>query len=425
MCRSGEDAVGTIAAGQAPPHGAAMCRSGEDAVGTIAAGQGRPVGLDPVKDQPRHPGTHALERPMFDRLVEVQARFDEINGLLITPEVTSDHRKMTELAKEQSKIEPVVAVYGVWKKAQADLEEAREMLDDPEMREMAREEIDLLEAQTTDLEEQLKMLLLPKDPYEGRNVILEIRAGTGGDEAALFVGDLFRMYNYYCEQNKFKFEVFSAHEISVGGGGGRSACGYKEILCKISGDSAYTHLAYEGGTHRVQRVPLTETQGRVHTSAATVAVLPEADAVEIDIATSDLRIDVMRAGGPGGQSVNTTDSAVRIVHIPTNITVICQDEKSQHKNKARAMSVLSARLLQKKQEEAMAEETAARRSMVGSGDRSEKIRTYNYPQNRITDHRINLTLYKLDRMMDGDLTELITALQAHQQAKLLAAQEQG
>ncbi len=362
---------------------------------------------------------------MFDRLEQVQARFDEINQLLITPEIASDHRKMTELAKEQSKIEPVVKAYGTWKKATSDLEEAKEMLDDPEMREMAKEEIDVLEGQLVELQDELKLLLLPKDPYEGRNVILEIRAGTGGDEAALFAGDLFRMYSHYCESKKLKFEVFSAHEITVGGGGGRSAIGYKEILCKISGESAYTHLGFEGGTHRVQRVPLTETQGRVHTSAATVAVLPEADAVEIDIAPNELRIDVMRAGGPGGQSVNTTDSAVRIVHIPTNITVICQDEKSQHKNKARAMSVLQARLLQKKQDEAAAEESAARRSMVGSGDRSEKIRTYNYPQNRVTDHRINLTLYKLDRVMDGALDELITGLQSHQQAKLLAAQEEG
>ncbi len=362
---------------------------------------------------------------MFDRLEEVQARFEEINGLLIDPELARDHRRMTELNKELSKIQPVVENYGTWKQNKEELEDARSMLDDPEMRDMAKEEVDSLEAQQAELEETLKLLLLPKDPYEGRNLILELRAGTGGDEAALFVGDLYRMYSHYCEQKRLKFEVFSSHEISVGGGGGRSGVGYKEILCKVSGDAAYTHLALEGGTHRVQRVPLTETQGRVHTSAATVAVLPEADAVEIDIAPNELRIDVMRAGGPGGQSVNTTDSAVRIVHIPTNITVICQDEKSQHKNKARAMSVLQARLLQKKQEEADAEETAVRRSMVGSGDRSEKIRTYNYPQNRITDHRINLTLYKLDRMMDGDLDELITALQAHQQAKLLAAQDKG
>jgi peptide chain release factor 1 len=362
---------------------------------------------------------------MFDRLEEVQARFDEINQLLITPDVAADHRKMTELAKEQSKLEPVVMAYGTWKKSKSDLDEARELLDDPEMRDMAREEIDMLEGQLEELEEQLKLLLLPKDPYEGRNVILEIRAGTGGDEAALFAGDLFKMYNYYCEQKKLKFEVFSAHEITVGGGGGRSAVGYKEILCKISGESAYTHLAFEGGTHRVQRVPLTETQGRVHTSAATVAVLPEAEEVEIDIAPNELRIDVMRAGGPGGQSVNTTDSAVRITHIPSGIVVICQDEKSQHKNKARAMSVLQARLLQTKQEDADAEETAARRSMVGSGDRSEKIRTYNVPQNRITDHRINLTLYKLDRVMGGDLDDLIEGLQAHHQAELLAAQAEG
>jgi peptide chain release factor 1 len=360
---------------------------------------------------------------MFKRLDEVQARFEEINTLLIQPEVASDHRRMTELAKEQSKLEPVVEAYATWKRCSSDLEDAREMLDDPEMREMAKEEIDDLEGQMAALEEKLTLLLLPKDPYEGRNLILEIRAGTGGDEAALFAGDLFRMYAHYCEQQKLKFEVFSSHEITVGGAGGRSAVGYKEILCKVSGDAAYTHLAFEGGTHRVQRVPLTETQGRVHTSAATVAVLPEADAVEIDIAPNELRIDVMRAGGPGGQSVNTTDSAVRITHIPSGIVVICQDEKSQLKNKTRAMSVLNARLLQKKQEEAAAAETAVRRSMVGSGDRSEKIRTYNYPQNRITDHRINLTLYKLDRIMGGDLDELIAGLQAHHQAKLLAAQK--
>ncbi len=362
---------------------------------------------------------------MFDRLNEVQARADEINRKLSDPDVARDHRRMTELHKELSKLEPVVEVYIAWKQNKTELADARLMLDDPEMRDMAQEEVELLEEQLTQYEAQLKLLLLPKDPYEGRNVILEIRAGTGGDEAALFAGDLFRMYNYYCEQNKLKFEVFSAHEITVGGGGGRSACGYKEILCKISGEAAYTHLAFEGGTHRVQRVPLTETQGRVHTSAATVAVLPEAEEVEIDIAPNELRIDVMRAGGPGGQSVNTTDSAVRIVHIPTNITVICQDEKSQHKNKARAMSVLSARLLQRKQDEAMAEVTAARRSMVGSGDRSEKIRTYNFPQNRVTDHRINLTLYKLDRVMNGDLSELISGLQASNQAMLLAAQDEG
>ncbi len=359
---------------------------------------------------------------MFKRLDEVQTRFEEINQLLGEPDIARDHRRMIELSKELSQIKPVVEVYSTWKSNQEELVDARSLLDDPEMREMAREEIDLLEPAMARLEDQLRMLLLPKDPYEGRNVILEIRAGTGGDEAALFAGDLFRMYSHYCEAKRLKFEVFSAHEITVGGGGGRTAVGYKEILCKVSGDAAYTHLAFEGGTHRVQRVPLTETQGRVHTSAATIAVLPEADAVEIDIAPNELRIDVMRAGGPGGQSVNTTDSAVRITHIPSGIVVICQDEKSQHKNKARAMSVLSARLLQKMQREADAEQTAARRSMVGSGDRSEKIRTYNYPQNRITDHRIGLTLYKLDRMMDGDLAELIAALQANHQAKLLAAQ---
>ncbi len=360
---------------------------------------------------------------MFKRLEEVQQRYDELHRLMSDPDITRDHRRMTELSRELSQIKPVVEIYSVWRTSSEELKEADTLLEDPEMREMAREEVELLQGQMQDMEEQLKLLLLPKDPYEGRNIILEIRAGTGGDEAALFAGDLFRMYGYYCEKQKLKFEVFSAHEITVGGGGGRSATGYKEILCKVSGQDAYTHLGFEGGTHRVQRVPLTEAQGRVHTSAATVAVLPEAEEVEIDINPSELRIDVMRAQGPGGQSVNTTDSAVRITHIPSGIVVICQDEKSQHKNKARAMSVLNARLLQAKQAEALAEETATRRSMVGSGDRSEKIRTYNYPQNRVTDHRINLTLYKLDRMMGGELSELITALQANRQAELLAAQQ--
>jgi len=361
---------------------------------------------------------------VFQKLDEVLDRIEEIRELQVTPEVMCDYRKASELSKELAHLLPLAEVYRKWQKTRQELEDAETLLDDPEMREMAREEMDLLQEQLVQLEEQLKLLLLPPDPYEGRDVILEIRAGTGGDEAALFAGDLFRMYTHYCEANGWKMEVFSVNEVTVGGGGGRSSIGYKEILCKVSGQAAYSHLCFESGTHRVQRVPLTETQGRIHTSAATVAILPEAEPVEVDINNADLRIDVMRAGGPGGQSVNTTDSAVRITHIPSGIVVICQDEKSQHKNKARAMSVLAARLLRAQQEKAAAEEAATRRSQVGTGDRSEKIRTYNFPQNRLTDHRIHLTLYKLDRIMLGDLDEMTTALQANQQAELLQQAQQ-
>ena len=359
---------------------------------------------------------------MFKRLDEVSARFDELNEQLVTPEVTRDHRKMTELARELAQIRPVVEAYAAWRRSREQLADAEAMLDDPELRDMAREEAEGLRAGMVEQEARLRVLLLPPDPYEGRAVILEIRAGTGGDEAALFAGDLFRMYVHYAERRRLKLEVFSSNEITVGGSGGRTASGYKEVLCRVSGEAAYASLAFEGGTHRVQRVPLTETQGRIHTSAATVAVLPEAEEIEVQINQADLRIDVFRSSGPGGQSVNTTDSAVRITHIPSGIVVVCQDEKSQHKNKARAMQVLAARLLQVKQAEQEAEETAARRSMVGSGDRSEKIRTYNFPQNRITDHRINMSLYKLDRVLGGELDELIEALQQNRQAELLAAQ---
>jgi peptide chain release factor 1 len=359
---------------------------------------------------------------VFKRLDEVQARFDELSEQLAQPEIARDIRRMTDLSRELSQIRPVVEAYESWKRTQRELEEAESLLEDPELREMAREEVEACRAHKAQQETDLRLLLLPRDPYEGRAVILEIRAGTGGDEAALFAGDLFKMYQHFAERRRLKLEVFSAHEITVGGAGGRTASGFKEILCKVSGEQAYAQLCYEGGAHRVQRVPLTETQGRIHTSAATVAVLPEADEVEVQINPSDLRIDVMRAGGPGGQSVNTTDSAVRVTHLPTGIVVVCQDEKSQHKNKARALSVLAARLLQIKQAEQEAEQTAARRSMVGSGDRSEKIRTYNFPQNRVTDHRINLTLYKLDRVMGGELDEIVEALQQNHQAQLLAAQ---
>jgi peptide chain release factor 1 len=269
------------------------------------------------------------------------------------------------------------------------------------------------------MEEELKLLLLPKDPYEGRNILLEIRAGTGGDEAALFAGDLYRMYNRYAQSKGWKLEVLSFSEISAGG----NAVGYKEIICQIRSDGVYSHLKYESGVHRVQRVPVTETQGRIHTSAATVAILPEPDEVEVNIRDQDLRIDVFRASGPGGQSVNTTDSAVRITHEPSGLVVICQDEKSQHKNRAKALKVLSARLFDLQEAERLAEESEARRSQVGTGDRSERIRTYNFPQNRLTDHRIGLTLYKLDQVVEGDMDQVVEPVRAWFQAEALKATE--
>jgi peptide chain release factor 1 len=361
---------------------------------------------------------------VFARLEEVSTRYQELEAQTAQPEVAQDHRRYTVLAREMAQLRPLVETYTSYKKAKKDLEELRDLFDDPEMREEAHTEASTIEAQLAGLETRLRVLLLPPDPYEGRSVILEIRAGTGGDEAALFAADLFRMYCHYCETMRWKVEVFSSSDVMAGGTGGRTSTGYREILTTISGEGAYSHLRFESGVHRVQRVPTTEAQGRIHTSAATVAILPEAEPVEVNIQPQDLRIDVFRAGGPGGQSVNTTDSAVRVTHIPSGLVVICQDEKSQHKNKARALQVLAARLLQKQQDEQDAEEAATRRAMVGTGDRSERIRTYNFPQNRLTDHRINLTLYKLDRVMEGDLEELITALQTAHQAELLKAQEQ-
>jgi peptide chain release factor 1 len=360
---------------------------------------------------------------VFARLDEVLKRYEENQALLGSPEVACDHKRTTTLAREQAQLRPLTEAYLAYKRATKEHEDLRELLSDAEMREEARSEMDRLEEEIATLERQLRLLLLPPDPYEGRNVILEIRAGTGGDEAALFAGDLFRMYLRYCENHRWKVEIFSASETVAGGGGGRTSQGYKEILATVSGEGAYSNLRFESGVHRVQRVPVTEAQGRIHTSAATVAVLPEAEPVEVNIQPQDLRIDVFRAGGPGGQSVNTTDSAVRVTHVPTGMVVICQDEKSQHKNKARALQVLAARLLQKQEDEQQAQEAAQRRAMVGSGDRSERIRTYNFPQNRVTDHRINLTLYKLDRVVEGDLDELVTALHSAHQAELLKAQE--
>jgi peptide chain release factor 1 len=360
--------------------------------------------------------------PMFHRLEDVEARYEEINRLLSDPAVAGDRNRMRDLSREHSDVSPIVEGWREHKRLSAELADAREMLEDPEMREMAREEIGAIEEQLSELEARLKVLLLPKDPYEGRNILLEIRAGTGGDEAALFAADLHRMYARYAEQQGWRMSTVSASEIHVGGGGGKTAAGFKEIISSISSPGAYGHLKYESGVHRVQRVPLTESQGRIHTSAATVAVLPEPDEVEVQIDPGDLRIDVYRASGPGGQSVNTTDSAVRITHEPTGLVVTCQDEKSQHKNKAKAMKVLAARLFDLQEAERKAAETADRRAQVGSGDRSERIRTYNYPQNRVTDHRIGLTLYKLDSIVEGDLSDVVTAIQAHYQAEALKAE---
>ncbi len=361
---------------------------------------------------------------MFARLDGILERTREINSQLADPAIAKDHQQIMALSRELAQLRPLAETYQSYKDIRQEIHDLQALMEDDEFREMARAEADVLHERLSAHERRLKLLLLPKDPHEGRNVILEIRAGTGGDEAALFAGDLFRMYSHYCDGKGWKQEVFSANDFAVGGGGGKSAVGFKEILTRISGEKVYGHLRFESGVHRVQRVPLTEAQGRIHTSAATVAILPEAEPVEVDIHQADLRIDVFRAGGPGGQSVNTTDSAVRITHIPTGIVVICQDEKSQHKNKTRAMSVLASRLLQRQEAEQAAREAAARRAQVGKGDRSERIRTYNFPQNRITDHRINLTLYKLDRVLQGDLDELVTALQAHHRAELLKAQQE-
>ncbi|MCB9758310.1 MAG: peptide chain release factor 1 [Alphaproteobacteria bacterium] len=356
---------------------------------------------------------------MFDRLDVIEGRYEELNRMLMDPALAADPSRLREVTIEHAEISPVVDAYRELKGVQSELADMDELLADPEMREMAQEEKASLTAREAELTDQLRVLLLPKDPYAGRNLLLEIRAGTGGDEAALFAGDLFRMYHRFAEAQGLKVEVLSSSEVAVGGSGGRTAQGFKEVICLVSGASAYSHLKYESGVHRVQRVPVTETQGRIHTSAATVAVLAEPEEVEVHVSEADLRVDVFRASGPGGQSVNTTDSAVRITHIPSGLVVICQDEKSQHKNKAKAMKVLKARLFDQMEAERHAEEAAERRSQVGSGDRSERIRTYNYPQNRVTDHRINLTLYKLDRIVEGDLAELLTALQAHYQAKAI------
>ncbi|RXJ76701.1 peptide chain release factor 1 [Arcobacter sp. F155] len=349
-----------------------------------------------------------------DKLKPFIDRYEEINNLLISPDITSDIKRMTELSKEQSSIEPIVNKAKEYIKVVEDIEENKIMLDDPELGELAKEELKELESLKPQLEEEIKFLMIPKDPNDDKNIYLELRAGTGGDEAAIFVGDLFRAYIRYAENNGWKVEIMNQSESEAGG--------YKEIVALFKGDHVYSKLKFEGGTHRVQRVPATESQGRVHTSAITVAVMPEVDDVEIEINPNDLKIDVMRASGNGGQSVNTTDSAVRITHIPSGIVVTNQDQKSQHKNKDRAMKVLKARLYDLEMQEKMESEGATRKEQVGTGDRSGRIRTYNYPQGRISDHRINLTLYRLDAIMnDGLLDEVIDPLITDHQARLIEA----
>jgi len=350
------------------------------------------------------------------KLEKLTDRYEELAGLMSDPEVINDQNQFRKLSKEYAEIEPVVKVFVSYQEVLENIAEATSMLKDtdPDMREMGEEEMKQGQADQAALEDELQKLMLPRDPNDGCNTFLEIRAGTGGDEAAIFSGDLFRMYSKYAETQGWRVEVINQNLGEHGG--------YKEIICRVIGDGVYSKLKFESGAHRVQRVPETESQGRVHTSACTVAVLPEVDAIdEITINPSDLRIDTFRASGAGGQHVNKTDSAIRITHLPTNTVVECQDERSQHKNKARAMSLLQSRLLSTAQTAQQEEQSSIRRNLVGSGDRSERIRTYNYPQGRVTDHRINLTLYKLAEMMEGGVDEIISALVSEHQADLLAA----
>ena len=352
---------------------------------------------------------------MLDKLAEVEKRYEELERLMSDPQLLHQQREYSKLAKERAELEEIVARFREWRKIEQEIENNRELLQENEeaIRELAKEELNTLRQRKDELEKRLKILILPKDPNDNKNVILEIRAGTGGEEAALFAGELFRMYSRYAESRGWRVEMMSSNPTGLGG--------FKEIIVSIEGQGAYSRLKFEGGVHRVQRVPVTEGSGRIHTSAVTVAVLPEADEVEIAIDPKEIRVDVFRSSGPGGQSVNTTDSAVRITHIPTGIVVSCQDEKSQHKNRAKGMKILRARLLERKQEEQRSEIAATRKLMVGSGDRSERIRTYNFPQGRLTDHRINFTLYKLDRVMEGEIDEVVEALMTHYQAEALKA----
>ena len=351
---------------------------------------------------------------MFDKLKLVEKRYNDLNQFLSDPKIISHQSEFQKYAREQSELSPIVLRFQDWQKINRQVEENKIIIEeekDSELNEMAQEDLAVLETQKKKAVEDLKILLLPRDPRDERNVIMEIRAGTGGEEAGLFSNDLFRMYSRYAEERKWKVEILSSSLSTKGG--------FKEVIFSITGKGAYSKMKYEGGTHRVQRVPDTESQGRIHTSAVTVAVLPEVEDVDIKINPTDIKIDVYRSSGPGGQSVNTTDSAVRLTYIPTGMIVTCQDEKSQHKNREKAMKVLRARLYdeeQRKQQESMASE---RKQQVGSGDRSGRIRTYNYPQERVTDHRIGLTLHKLSLVMEGDLVEIIDALTLHFQTQAL------
>ncbi len=353
---------------------------------------------------------------MIDKLKAVERKYNKLTEKIADPEVISRQEEWRKLTKEHASLQDIVTNFNEYRNIIQQLEENAELLkevsDDSEMEELVKSELDILEQKKLKIEGKLKILLLPKDPNDERNVIMEIRAGTGGEEAALFAGDLFRMYSRYAEKENWKAEIIDSNPTELGG--------YKEIIFEINGKGAYSRLKYESGVHRVQRVPTTETGGRIHTSAATVAVLPEAEEVDLEINPSDLRIDIFRASGHGGQGVNTTDSAIRITHLPTGLVVTCQDERSQHKNKDKAMKVLRARLLEKYQEEQDREIAQNRRSQVGTGDRSERIRTYNFPQGRVTDHRINLTIHQLESTLQGNLDEIIDTLTAEDQAKKLS-----
>jgi len=352
---------------------------------------------------------------MLEKLEKLRLRYDELSRELADPHVYADRRRAARLGREQSQLQPIIDLYPRYAELArqiADDETVIKADEDAELVELAGMELDGLRDELAELEERIKILLLPKDEAEERKAIVEVRAGTGGDEATLFAGDLFRMYSRYAERHGWKIEVMDSTPTEVGG--------YREITFAVEGKGAYGRLKFEGGVHRVQRVPVTESQGRIHTSAVSVAVLPEAEEVEVDIKPEDLRVDVFRSSGPGGQSVNTTDSAVRLTHVPTGLVVSCQDEKSQHKNKAKAMRVLAARLYDLQRREADEERDAERKLMVGTGDRSERIRTYNFPQNRLTDHRVGLTLYSLDRVMEGELEGVIEALVIHDREERLA-----
>jgi peptide chain release factor 1 len=367
--------------------------------------------------QPRTSGLLYEEHPrmLLEKLAGIETRYDELERMIADPANVSDYEKVAEYAQEKAELESIVQLTRAYRQTQDELEQAETLLDDPDMAELAREEADMLREQLPQMENRLRRLLLPKDPRDDKNVIVEIRAGAGGDEAGIFAADLFRMYSRYAENHRWKVATISAHETGVGG--------FKEVVFEVKGQGAYSRLKYESGVHRVQRVPVTESQGRIHTSTATVAVLAEMDDVDIDINPNDLQIDTYRSAGAGGQNVQKNETAIRITHLPTGIVVACQDERSQLQNKMRAMNILRAKLYDIEQERLRSEQDADRRSQVGTGDRSEKIRTYNFPQNRVTDHRIGMTSHNLPAILDGDLDEFINELATRDEAERLQAVE--